>query len=92
MHGGYVVDAKHLFVKKYSLTNSTLVNFSKWPLELLRFLNSKEFLYKGVSAKLFARYEGSLTGVKGFLLMPELLRHLIPELLLRLIPRPILDA
>jgi hypothetical protein len=53
---------------------------------LLPFLNSKEFLYKGVSAKLCARYEGSLTGVAGFLLMPELLHHLIPELLLRLIP------
>jgi hypothetical protein len=82
VHDGYVVDAKHLFVKKYSLTNSTLVNFSKWALQLQRFLNSKNFLYKGISAKLFAGYEGSLTGVKGFLLdfcgaSP------IPELLLR---------
>jgi hypothetical protein len=39
---------------------------------LLPILNPKEFLYEGVSAKLFARYEVPLTGVEGFLLLQEL--------------------
>jgi hypothetical protein len=75
-----------LRVKKYSLTNSPRPLFSKLPLELLRLLNSKEFLYKGVSAKLCARVEVPLTRAKGFLLdfcgaspIPELLLRLIPD-------------
>ena len=86
VQGACVVDAMSLRVKKYSLTNSPRPFFSKLPLELLRLLNSKEFLYKGVSAKPFARYEVPLTRWKGFLQMSELLKLPIPELRLRLIP------
>jgi hypothetical protein len=37
----------------------TLTNSQKKPLELLPFLNPKEFMYKGVSAKLCARLQVS---------------------------------
>jgi hypothetical protein len=73
-------------VKKYSLTNSPQPFFSKL-LELLPILISKEFLYKGISAKLFARLQVPHTGVKGFLLLQELeiLHRPIPGHRLRLI-------
>ena len=87
MHVAYVVDAMSLRVKKYSLTNPPRPFFLKLPLELLRILNSKAFLYKGVSAKLCARVEVPLTGLKGLLLLQELefLHRPIPGHRLRLI-------
>jgi hypothetical protein len=58
VHRAYVVDAMSLRVKKYSLTNSPRPFFSKLPLELLRILNPKAFLYKGVSAECVRQRRG----------------------------------